>query len=144
MRPEGRSRRPGWLPLARVEGASMLPTLRAGDVVATLPALGRVRRGEVVLLRRGGVLLVKRVAAGPGDVVEMTAGRLRVLPGGHGADPASGPGARWAVPPGSYFVVGDAAAASSDSRTWPDPYVARADILGRVRRRIARAGADAR
>jgi SOS-response transcriptional repressor LexA len=43
---------------ARVEGPSMLPTLRPGDRI--LVREGPVRAGDLVVARRDGVLLVKR------------------------------------------------------------------------------------
>lgn len=128
-----------WVPVARVTGQSMSPGLGPGDIVLTRPALRRVRRDDVIVLRRGpGSRYVKRVAAGPGDVVEMEAGRLRV--NGRFVDGRPGPvGAAvecWVVPAGHYFVVGDAADVSSDSRTWEQPYVAAGDVLGVVWARL--------
>lgn len=134
-----RNMRAEWVPVARVTGQSMSPGLGPGDIVLTRPALRRVRRDDVIVLRRGpGSRYVKRVAAGPGDVVEMEAGRLRV--NGRFVDGRPGPvGAAvecWVVPAGHYFVVGDAADVSSDSRTWEQPYVAAGDVLGVVWARL--------
>lgn len=138
--------------LARVSGASMAPTLRPADLllVARLRRGRGVRRGDVVVLRRGGVRMVKRVVAVAGNVVELTAGRLTV--GGRalgGGTPA--PGAltqAWRVPDRSVFVVGDDLAASDDSRVWELPYVGLGEIEGRVLARLprpawARPGRDA-
>lgn len=122
-----------WTPLVTIVGRSMEPTLRPGAVALTRRRPALVQRGRVVLLRgRDGQLLVKRVVARGGDVVEMEAGRLRVngvvVDGG-----ASLPGARvtrWEVPAGHYFVVGDNPAASIDSRVWADPFVAHDRVAG--------------
>ena len=77
-----------------VAGDSMRPMLEAGDwLVAT--RWGRPRRGAVVVLARGGLDVVKRVAAVPGDTV--AGRRLR---------------------DDEYLVLGDNAAASTDSRSF--------------------------
>jgi signal peptidase I len=56
--------------LARVAGASMAPELNDGDIVV-VSWRAPLRRGDVVVARHPEqeVLLVKRLAAGPGDEV---------------------------------------------------------------------------
>jgi signal peptidase I len=82
-------RRAGLFPV-RVAGESMVPTLRAGDLLAASPA-GRIRRGALVLANDpSGVEAVKRVAKVPGE---------------NGLGPAS------------YWLLGDNRVASTDSRT---------------------------
>ncbi|WP_284550494.1 signal peptidase I [Aestuariimicrobium sp. T2.26MG-19.2B] len=113
-----------WPAVVRVAGRSMQPTLEPGDLLLTLPVAGR--RGDLVVLRHeSGARYVKRVVAAAGDVVELEAGRLRVngramdgRPPGAGAVVA-----RWEVPPGTVFVVGDNQLVSDDSRTWTEPFV---------------------
>jgi nickel-type superoxide dismutase maturation protease len=89
-----------------VDGESMLPTLEPGDwVIAT--AGGRVKHGDVVVVERPdrpGLEVVKRITGAPGD---------------------EGLGF------GEWFVEGDNAAASTDSREFGP--VSRAAIRGRVR-----------
>jgi hypothetical protein len=96
-----------------VRGDSMVPTLHDGDVVLAVPSL-RPRAGAVALVRwpaRPGPLSVKRLAL-----------RLPDDAGGDGSD--GGDGACW-------FAVGDAPAASTDSRAL-GPAVAVAVVTHRL------------
>lgn len=155
------------LRLARVSGQSMAPTLRPSDLLLTGPvgpaglrrdrgfgakpsvsreeghetaARGGPRRGDVVVLRRGRLRMVKRVVAVAGDVVELEAGRLFV--DGRPIDGRARVGGAltqtWRVPAGHLFVAGDNPARSDDSRLWAEPFVAVADVEGRVLARLPR------
>lgn len=122
-----------WTPLVRIRGRSMQPTLAPGQLLPTRPALGRLAAGDIVVITAApGTRYVKRVAAGPGDLVELEAGRLYV--NGHGWDgrprAAGGRVQAWRVPAGHWFVVGDDLQASDDSRVWPQPFVPTARISG--------------
>ncbi len=127
--------------LVRVAGQSMAPTYRPSDLLLTRPVElrgARIAHGDVVVFRRGGVRVVKRVVALPGDVVEMEAGRLSV--NGVSADERprlAGPYTQaWTVPGDSYFVAGDNAVASDDSRVWDEPFVAAGSVESVVTRRL--------
>ena len=127
--------------LVRVAGDSMAPTYGSSDLLLTRPAgrAGvRVRRGDVVVFRRGGLRMVKRVVGLPGDLVELEAGRLFV-----NGDPVDGrprvPGAftqTWRVPGSSWFMAGDNAAVSDDSRVWDEPFVPFQSLDAVVTRRL--------
>lgn len=76
---------------ARVEGVSMAPTLRSGDLVLVdrLPIVQPPpRRGDIVVLHTGGAIgntiAIKRVIGLPGDQLEIDAGRVLIRPGGAG------------------------------------------------------------
>jgi signal peptidase I len=110
-----------------IPSPSMTPTLEVGDhIVATPFRDDSPARGDVVVFRSPASddeLMVKRVIAMPGDLVESRAGR--VLVGGHTVaepylrEPAmSGTIEPLIVPAGCYFVMGDNRANSFDSRNW--------------------------
>ena len=110
-----------------IPSPSMMPTLRAGDhIIVTRYLGGTPRRGDVVVFRNpagGDELLIKRVIASPGELVDSRLGQVRI--GGHTlvepyvADPAaSGSFDAQVVAPDSYFVMGDNRSDSRDSRHW--------------------------
>ncbi len=127
----------------------MAPTYRASDLLLTR-TVGRnhasLLRGMVVVFRRDEWRMLKRVVGLPGDLVEFEAGRLFV--NGEALDGrARVRGAlteAWRVPRESYFVVGDNADASDDSRVWDQPFVRFAEVeamvTGRLWRRWRREG----
>lgn len=127
--------------VVRVAGESMAPTYRSSDLLLTRPvgrAGLRARRGDVVVLRRGGLRMVKRVVGLPGDLVELEAGR--VLVNGEPVDGRSRVrGAftqTWHVPASSYFMAGDNGDVSDDSRVWDEPFVRVESIDAVVVRRL--------
>ncbi len=122
-----------------IPSASMAPTLFAGDqIVVTRYFRGEPDRGHVIVFESPASheLLVKRVIAVPGDLLDSRLGRVRIgehtLPEPYvlreaatGAIPAQ------LVPQNSYFVLGDNRDDSIDSRSWG--FVPRERIVGRVR-----------
>jgi signal peptidase I len=131
------------LQVSVVRGSSMEPCLHDGDrlVVDRLSySLAEVRRGDVVVLRNPrnrAVDFVKRIAALPGDLVQMRDGTLLVngVPDDtfgciHDRDDL----ARFEVPQGHFFVLGDNRPVSCDSRDFG--LVAERLLRGRVRARF--------
>jgi signal peptidase I len=124
--------------LARVQGHSMEPTFCPGQwlLVRRLnwPAFP-LKDGDVIVLRRSGQTLIKRVAALPGERPPLD--DLRVLrflrPDQVARDPwFAGDVAKMTapVPEGCLYVLGDNAAVSEDSRAFgPIPGSA---VIGRV------------
>lgn len=131
--------------VARVEGYSMLPTLHDQDrLIVNKMAYrwGKPRVGDVVMVaspHEPDTMLVKRVIAGPGDVVRSYEGHVYrndvLVPDDFVLDEFRsvdtwGPEV---VPEGYYFVMGDHRNNSSDSRLFgpvPEKYIA-----GRVQMR---------
>src|SRR3712207_3969107 len=72
------------LQLYSIPSSSMAPTLEAGDQVVVTPYFrGEPDRGHVIVFQspQSDELLVKRVIAVPGDLVDARLGRVRI--GGH-------------------------------------------------------------
>jgi signal peptidase I len=126
--------------LARLEpvlvaGDSMRPTLLPGQRVAVGPLDRPPRRGDLVVVRRSGLELVKRVVGLPGERVRLAAGRLEV-DGLAVAEPYldATPHAGdldLRLGEDQYLVLGDHRAASTDGRDFgPVPAAA---LAGRVR-----------
>lgn len=142
--------------LVLVKGGSMKNTLFDRDVLLAVK-MGKYRRGEVVIchyprrskeaLRIGAVfsltkhtLFVKRLAALPGDTVEIREGRLFV-----NDQPVEDP-AHMASPPrdypcrrlakNQYFVIGDNRGASHDSRAQDVGPIPESMLMGHVRFRV--------
>lgn len=124
----------------RVQGHSMLPTLREGEylIINKLSYfLDEPQRGDIVVLhypRDRSREYIKRVVGLPGDRVEIGDGQVRV----NGvvlhepylaANPVYG-NQSWVVPEGQYFVMGDNRNNSSDSRDWS--FLPRSDIVGKA------------
>lgn len=122
-----------------IPSGSMAPTLEPGDQIVVTPYFGGAPdRGHIVVFQSPveDELLVKRVIAVPGEVVDSRLGRVRI--GGYTlAEPyvhpvaASGAISALVIPQESYFVLGDNRDDSIDSRAWG--VVPRSAIVGRAR-----------
>lgn len=123
-----------------VPSESMKSTLHSGDrIIAMRYFRGEPEAGHVIVFSSPAdrnEMLVKRVVAVPGDLVDARLGRLRI--GGrtviepYVAEPAAtGEIPAMIVPADSYFVLGDNRRDSRDSRTFG--VVPRSAIAGRAR-----------
>ena len=126
--------------LYRVEGASMAPTMLAGDLLLVREdrEVKRVLgRGDIVVLAQSGRSQLKRIVALPGEHIALTDGMLLIdgqrlkepylcgLPPYLGLDDSA-----YELASDEYFVMGDNRAHSTDSRQYGP--VHRAQIIGKV------------
>lgn len=132
-----------WMPVLRIYGSSMSPTINAGEIVISLKG-SSFECGDVVGLYYGNKLLVKRVIAGPGQWVDIDKdGNVYVdkelLDEPYLADKAYGDvniKLPCQVPDGKYFVMGDHRSTSSDSRNVAVGYIADEQIVGKIVYRV--------
>ena len=90
--------------LGFVPSTSMEPTIHKGSLIIGFRFYGELRTGDIVIFRHEDRILVKRIAAGPGETCILN-------------------GSPVTVPAGCYLLLGDNAADSYDARFWDDPFV---------------------
>ena len=99
--------------LGYVPTESMEPTLEKGSFIVGTRLYGELKTGDVVVFEHEGTIMVKRIAACPG--VELTVN-----------------GISYYVPDNCYFMLGDNANNSYDSRYWNSPYVEEDQIIAKI------------
>lgn len=127
------------MPVLRIYGSSMEPTLRDGDVVAAV-RVGSYERGDVIAFYYNNKILVKRVIGLPGEWIDIAADGTVTIDGDPLDEPYLSELARgeisielpYQVPDGRYFVMGDHRNVSSDSRSEEIGCVAEEQIVGRL------------
>ncbi len=131
------------LPVLRVTGSSMTPTLQ-NDEVLLCSKLSEVRRGDIIAFYYNNKVLLKRVIALSGDVVNVTEDGTVYLNGEPLDEPYISEAARgecditlpYQVPENRVFVMGDHRAVSIDSRSTAVGCVAEENVIGKVFVRI--------
>lgn len=129
----------------RVSGNSMYPYLNNGDWIVYSRLAGEMKRQEVVVFKKNGENLVKRIAGLPGDTVQINASGSRVSVNGvqmreeyvtltdsQNEELQNEMGAPLTVMNSQYLVLGDNRAVSLDSRDSNIGTVAADEVLGRV------------
>lgn len=110
-----------------VPSASMEPTLKENSFIMGTRIYSDLSVGDIVVFRHNGVLMVKRIAAGPGDVIDLSQISFmeNLVPPDRGWECIT-------VPDGCYYLLGDNQSDSLDSRYWDEPFVASADIVAKL------------
>ena len=106
---------------------SMEPTLPEESFIFGTRIFSELKIGDIIVFEKDGVLLVKRIAAGPGDKVDLSQiSYMDTIPIPIWEEPMI------TVPEGCYFVLGDNIQNSWDSRYWEDPFISRMTIVAKV------------
>ena len=125
------------LPILRIYGSSMTPTLVNGNIVAAVRN-GTYQRGDIIAFYYNDKILVKRVIGMPGEWVDMDESGNVTIDGEPLEEPYLTEKALgecditlpYQVPDGRIFVLGDHRATSSDSRSSAVGCVAEEQIVG--------------
>ena len=128
-----------WMPVLQIYGSSMAPTLEEGQIVVSLKG-SDFEQGDLVAFYIGNKLLVKRVIAGPADVVDITQDGTvsvngQILEEPYVMDKALGEcdlEFPYQVPDSRYFLMGDHRSTSVDSRSTTVGCVAMEQIVGKI------------
>lgn len=131
------------LPVLRIYGTSMAPTLEDGQIVVSVKN-GHFESGDIVAFYHGNKLLIKRFIAGPGDWVDIDEdGNVSVngtiLEEPYIAEKAYGETnikLPYQVPDNRYFLMGDNRDVSIDSRNTAVGCVSDEQLVGKVVIRI--------
>ena len=131
------------MPVLQVSGTSMEPTLEDGDIVV-LSKIGDFETGDLCGLYWQNKLLIKRVIATPGDVVDIDSHGVVSVNGQTIDEPYVDKLSLgqcditlpYQVPENRYFVMGDHRETSIDSRTSAVGCIERDQVVGRILLRV--------
>lgn len=132
-----------WMPVLRIYGSSMVPTLEDGQIVVTVKS-NSFKAGDIVAFYHGNKLLIKRYVAGPADWFNIDKnGNLfindQLLNEPYIAQKAYGETnieLPYQVPDKKYFMIGDNRSVSIDSRNTSVGCIDEEQIVGKVVFRI--------
>lgn len=127
------------LPILRIYGSSMSPTLVNGNIVTALRG-GSYERGDIVAFYYNDKILVKRIVGLPGEVIDIDEDGSVSVDGEPLDEPYLDEKALgecdielpYQVPEGRYFVMGDNRGVSSDSRSSQVGCVAEEQVIGKL------------
>lgn len=128
-----------WMPVLRIYGNSMTPTVSTGEIVVSWKG-SSFAQGDLIAMYYANKLLVKRVIAGPGEWVDIDEdGNVFVnekpLDEPYLVEKALGDcdiELPFQVPEDRYFVMGDHRSTSADSRLASIGPIPAEDVVGRI------------
>ncbi len=128
-----------WMPVLQIHGSSMTPTLVEGQIVLSVKGY-KFEQGDLVAFYIGNKLLVKRVIAGPADIINIKEDGTVILNGNELEEPYVSEKAfgecdlelPYQVPESRYFLMGDHRETSVDSRSSVVGCVADEQIVGKI------------
>ena len=96
-----------------VPSESMEPTLKENSLILGFRPYGELNTGDIVIFEHEEGVFVKRIAACPGEEIEVE-------------------GKTYYVPPDSYLLLGDNKENSYDSRYWENPFICEEKIIAKL------------
>lgn len=128
-----------WLPVLRIYGSSMTPTLQDGEIVFSVKT-DTMEPGDVIAFYYNNKILIKRVIANPGQWVDIKEDGTvyvdeRLLNEPYIKEKSFGDADiefPYQVPDGKVFVMGDHRATSADSRHTAVGCISPDQIVGRI------------
>lgn len=132
-----------WMPVLRIYGSSMVPTLADGQIVISVKT-SDFKPGDIAAFYHGNKLLIKRYIAGPADWVNIDAAGNVSINGTPLDEPyivqksfgETNIQLPYQVPDERYFLMGDNRDLSIDSRNTAVGCIAADQIVGKVIFRI--------
>lgn len=95
-----------------VPSASMEPTLKENSYILGIRIVKDLDVGDIIIFEHDGQIMVKRIAGKTGDKVQTVYGEM-------------------IVPYGQYYVLGDNADNSYDSRYWQEPFIKKEEVVAK-------------
>ena len=96
-----------------VPTSSMEPTLETGSLILGLRHFDELETGDIIIFRHDSSYLVKRIAACEGDTLVHQNSIVT-------------------VPENCFYVLGDNAEDSHDSRYWNNPFVSHENVMAKL------------
>ena len=128
-----------WMPVLQIYGTSMTPTLDEGQIVVSVKGY-EFEPGDLVAFYIGNKLLVKRVVASPGDMVDIHEDGTVFINGkelveSYVTEKAFGEcdlELPYQVPESRFFMLGDHRSTSVDSRSSVVGCISKEQIVGKI------------